>query len=313
VDPGVFNQTDPSNGGPQDNLLTWIEGDLLAGMNVGTVGSEKTLTKPITINGKTYDKGTMIGTFNSQDWWELGSTLRGSGTNSVYDYYFGYLQTDSDFYNRYAETIYPFTDAYGFAYSDRITGGRAAISWNATLANAVDTVEITILPDAPASASAGTVTVVEYHNAALGHYFITWIPDEIAKLDAATVIKGWARTGRTFKTYTTARSGTSPVCRFYIPPAAGNSHFFGRGPAECNATAANHPDFVVEDSAFMQMYLPVAGTCGANTVAIYRVYNNRPDINHRYTTDQATRDQMVARGWLAEGDGDDRVVMCAPQ
>ena len=75
----------------------------------------------------------------SQDWWSLGSTLRTTG--SVYDYYFGFLQKDSDFYNRYAETIYPFTDAYGFAYSDRITDGRAAISWNAQAPTPIDTVE----------------------------------------------------------------------------------------------------------------------------------------------------------------------------
>jgi hypothetical protein len=28
--------------------------------------------------------------------------------------------------------------------------------------------------------------------------------------------------------------------------------------------------------------------------------------------DRAARDQMVAKGWLAEGDGPDLVVMCAP-
>lgn len=28
-------------------------------------------------------------------------------------------------------------------------------------------------------------------------------------------------------------------------------------------------------------------------------------------TDRATRAAMVAKGWLAEGDGPDRVVMCA--
>jgi hypothetical protein len=309
--PAVYSQTDPSGSGPQDNVLTWIEGDLLAGMNVGTVGSEKTLAQPITLNGKTYAAGTMIGTFNSQDWWSLGSTLH--TTNSVYDYYFGFLQTDSDFYNRYAETIYPFTDAYGFAYSDRITGGRAAISWNAQLANAIDTVEITILPDAPISSSLGTVNVVEYHNASLDHYFITWRPDEIAKLDAGTVIKGWTRTGRSFKAYATAQAGTSSVCRFYIPPGSGNSHFFGRDTAECNATAAKNPGFVLEAPAFMHTFLPNQGTCAANTTPIYRVYSNSANINHRYVADSATRDQMVARGWLAEGEGSDRVVMCGPQ
>jgi len=311
-DPGAYSQTDPYNGGPQNNLLTWVEGDLLAGMNVGTVGSDKTLAQPIILNGNTYAAGTKIGTFHSQDWWSLGSTLRTTG--SVYDYYFGFLQKDSDHYNRYAETIYPFTDAYGFAYSDRISDGRVAISWNAQGANPIDTVEITILPDTVAATAApGTVQVTEYYNAPLDHYFITSAPDEVAKLDAGTEIKDWVRTGRTFKTFATPQGGTSPVCRFYIPPAAGDSHFFGRNPAECNATAANHPDFVLEAPAFMHMHVPTQGVCAPNTVPIYRLYSNRSDTGHRYVTDTATRDQMKARGWLPEGDGAESVAMCAPQ
>ena len=46
---------------------------------------------------------------------------------------------------------------------------------------------------------------------------------------------------------------------------------------------------------------------------VYRVFSNRADANHRYMTDRGVRDQMVASGWLAEGDGADLVVMCAPQ
>ena len=71
--------------------------------------------------------------------------------------------------------------------------------------------------------------VVEFYHAAFDHYFITWMPDEIAKLDAGTQIRGWTRTGYSFKTYTTPEAGTSPVCRYYIPPGLGDSHFFGRG------------------------------------------------------------------------------------
>ena len=41
------------------------------------------------------------------------------------------------------------------------------------------------------------------------------------------------------------------------------------------------------------------------------MFSNRPDANHRYMTDAAVRNQMTARGWLAEGDGPDLVVMCA--
>ena len=127
------------------------------------------------------------------------------------------------------------------------------------------------------------------------------------------MIKGWTRTGETLKTYATAQTGTSPVCRYYIPPALGDSHFFGRGTVECTATAQKNPTFVLEDPAFMQMFLPTAGVCPPNATEVYRVFDNRPDANHRYMTDKAVRDQMVAKGWLAEGDGANMVVMCAPQ
>jgi len=155
--------------------------------------------------------------------------------------------------------------------------------------------------------------VVEYYHAGLDHYFITWVPDEIAVLDAGVQIRGWVRTGRVFNGYTTVLAGASSVCRFYIPPALGDSHFFGRGPVECTATSTKNPSFVLEDASFMTMFLPAAGVCPSNTVDVYRVFSNRPDANHRYMTDKGVRDQMVAKGWLAEGDGPNLVVMCAPR
>jgi hypothetical protein len=42
------------------------------------------------------------------------------------------------------------------------------------------------------------------------------------------------------------------------------------------------------------------------------VFSNRPDANHRYMIDRITRDEMVGAGWLAEGNGPELVVMCAP-
>jgi hypothetical protein len=156
------------------------------------------------------------------------------------------------------------------------------------------------------------VTVVEYYNASQDHYFATWSADEIALLDAGTTIKGWIRTGESFKAFPTAQAGTTAVCRIYIGPVHGDSHFFGRNPKECNDTLAAHPDFTLESGAVMAMYEAVAGTCAAGTVRVYRVFSNRPDANHRYTTDAALRDAMVSRGWIAEGDGPDRVVLCSP-
>jgi N-acetylneuraminic acid mutarotase len=157
------------------------------------------------------------------------------------------------------------------------------------------------------------VLVVEYYNAVLDHYFITWVLAEQAFLDAGHTPTPWVRTGSTFNTYTSAHAGTSPVCRFYIPPAASDSHFFGRDTVECNGTGQRYPEFVLEDPQFMHLFLPVAGTCPANTTPIYRVFSNRTDANHRYMTDRTIRSQMLARGWVAEGDGPDLVVMCAPQ
>lgn len=162
------------------------------------------------------------------------------------------------------------------------------------------------------SASTGVAAAIEYYHQNLDHYFITWIADEVAKLDAGVVIKGWTRTGRSIPVYTAAQATTSPVCRYYIPPALGDSHFFGRGTVECDDTGRKNPSFVLEDAAFMHMTLPTAGVCPAGTIGVYRLFSNRPDANHRYTTDKTTRDAMVAKGWLAEGDGPDLVVMCAP-
>lgn len=169
-------------------------------------------------------------------------------------------------------------------------------------------------PYGPPPLTPPTVTVVEYYNASFDHYFISWLNDEIFRLDNGS-LPGWVRTGQTFKASDVAipALGTSPVCRFYIPPASGDSHFFGRDALECNSTAQKFAALVLEDPRFMHMLLPAAGTCPYNTTPVYRVFSNRADANHRYTTDRATRDQMVAKGWIAEGDGPDLVVMCAPQ
>ncbi len=171
---------------------------------------------------------------------------------------------------------------------------------------------VTVIDPATSPPGPATATAVEFYNTSLDHYFLTHIADEIAKLDAGTQIKGWARTGQSFSIYAAAGAGTSPVCRYYIPPGKGDSHFYGRGTAECNATGAANPSFVNEDSQFFHVVLPTLGVCPAGMQVVYRVFSARLDANHRYMVDRAIRDQMVAKGWTAEGDGADLVVMCAP-
>jgi hypothetical protein len=165
------------------------------------------------------------------------------------------------------------------------------------------------------------VTAVEFHDPARDHYFMSALAPDIDALDSAR-IAGWERTGRTFKVYPadgTAPFPLSPVCRFYIPPEHGNSHFFSAVPAECAtvlahvATDANYSGFVEETDRAFFVALPdlATGACPPGAVPVFRLYDNRADVNHRYTTDPAVKAAMVAAGWIAEGYGNDSVIMCA--
>jgi hypothetical protein len=104
-----------------------------------------------------------------------------------------------------------------------------------------------------------------------------------------------------------------PLGRFYIPPAYGDSHFFSASVAECAQVQARYPFFDYETPSAFYVYLPDAatGACAQGAIPVYRVWDNRPDTNHRYTTDPAVRGQMVARGWIPEGAGIG-VVACVP-
>jgi hypothetical protein len=127
-----------------------------------------------------------------------------------------------------------------------------------------------------------TVDVVEFYNAAQDHYFVSSLQPDIDALDSQR-FPGWARTGLTFKAYPIAAGNASPVCRFYIPAGYGDSHFFSASPTECAQTAAKFPYLVLESPDAMYEDLPdmITGACPAGDAPIYRVWDNRPDSNHR--------------------------------
>jgi hypothetical protein len=158
-----------------------------------------------------------------------------------------------------------------------------------------------------------TVPVVEFYNAAQDHYFVTAAPAEIADLDSGAHA-GWARTGLSFDAYATPASGASPVCRFYIPPALGDSHFYSASPAECAEVQTTYPAFTYESAAVFYIAVPdaVTGACPAATTPVYRLWDARADTNHRYTTSASVKAAMQAAGWVAEGYGSAQVIMCAP-
>jgi len=156
------------------------------------------------------------------------------------------------------------------------------------------------------------VSLVEYYNAAPDHYFITSLPAEIDALDRGT-LKGWTRTGQAFNAYAWATSAANAACRFYLPPGLGDSHFYSVSAQECADVARRYPAFVLETwEAFALQPSPGNGICPDGLVPVYRLWNARADTNHRYTTDPAVRDQMVARGYVVEGNGSSPVAMCAP-
>ena len=171
-------------------------------------------------------------------------------------------------------------------------------------------------------AGPATVTVIEFYNNVLDHYFMTSLANEVALLDArAPPFQDWARTQESFKGFASQAAGQSPVCRFLIPPIHGDSHFFSALPADCAfllaaaADPANNPNFsgyIEETAAAFFMVLPDGtGACPMGTVPVFRLWNQRFDSNHRYTTSTAIVAQMKARNYVQEGAPPNFAVMCA--
>ena len=165
----------------------------------------------------------------------------------------------------------------------------------------------------PTTTTAPTVDVIEFYNSSLDHYFISSLAPEIDALDSGH-FRGWVRTGHTFKGYPQPATGASPVCRFYLPPPQ-DSHFYSASTAECSVVAATYPTFVFESPDVFYISLPdtATGACPSTTVPVFRLYNNRADVNHRYTTDPQIKAQMISQGSIAEGYGPSATIMCAPR
>jgi len=166
---------------------------------------------------------------------------------------------------------------------------------------------------------------VEYYNAELDHYFLSASAPDIDALESGRS-PGWQRTGQSFYVAGTPNGYpglAEPVCRFYIPPGHGNSHFFSASRAECAEVRSKFPDYVQETDAAFYVALPdpATGECpldddfngGGRLSPLYRLWNQRlGDSNHRYTTSRIIVDEMIAKGYRPEGYGPLGVVMCVP-
>jgi subtilisin family serine protease len=169
----------------------------------------------------------------------------------------------------------------------------------------------------PGSAVAppGTVPVIEYYDASLDHYFITANPAEIAYLDIAAGSFD-PRTGELFYAWTDptlAPANAVPVCRFY---AAGliNSYYYTADSGQCQYIIKNQAStWALEYKAAFYVQLPDAtGACPANTLPVYKFFNNRADANQRHTIDLSVRRAMINRAWVPQGVGPNFVAWCTP-
>ena len=194
---------------------------------------------------------------------------------------------------------------------DALTGARKGVVVPAGSGGLTSATYVAVI--AHAAPPVAPVPVVEYYNTTFDHYFMSALPADIAALDSGA-LQGWVRTGHVFSAYGQATAGASPVCRFYLPPANGDSHFYSASPAECADVRAKFPAFVYEAADVMHVALPDAatGACPPGTVAVFRLWNNRTDSNHRYTADPTIKSAMLAKGYVAEGYGPDATIMCAP-
>jgi Repeat of unknown function (DUF5648) len=157
---------------------------------------------------------------------------------------------------------------------------------------------------------------VEYYYAAWNFYFVTTAPAELAALDGGAFGGAWKRTGQQFIVYALAGAppSSTTVFRFFstiFDPKS--SHFYTANIAEYNALV-NGVGWQLEGPVFSTPLPASDGTCPANSIPIYRMYNNGMGgaPNHRFTTDINVRATMLAAGWIPEGQGIG-VGFCSPQ
>ncbi len=163
-----------------------------------------------------------------------------------------------------------------------------------------------------------TAPVVEFYHSGLDHYFLTQDVNEIRDLDTG-VKSGWVRTGKSFRAYLPGETNghVPPAYRFYGLPSAGlDSHVYTQGGTAEAFNLLVGPvgaAWKLETYDAFEINYPnyADGSCPIGTIPVYRLWNQRVDSNHRYTTDPTIKAEMIARGYVPEGYGNDAVFFCA--
>jgi hypothetical protein len=187
----------------------------------------------------------------------------------------------------------------------------------------------------PNASNPGKAVAVEFYHAGLDDYFITSSTAEISDLDTG-VHPGWVRTGLRFLVYSDpalAPPGATSVCRFYVLPQFGNSHFYSADPSECSQVQVKFSgQWFYETPTAFYIVLPdkTSGACPAGTHPVFRFLNTANQLHHRYTAEADLRNclyyglsqsvteplycSVTAGQWMEEGYGapPNATVMCSP-
>ena len=161
--------------------------------------------------------------------------------------------------------------------------------------------------------SGGEVTMREFYNSIINHYFITADAAEINMIGAGGAGAGWELTGQGFKAWPQMRAdtfgATVPVCRFRAAfRSATISSFFTASASECDAVKRD-PGWRYLGIGFYILPIGADGTCPDGYLAVNRAYNNgfiHNDSNHRFSTSNSDMREMARNAWIVEG-----AVMCA--
>ena len=68
----------------------------------------------------------------------------------------------------------------------------------------------------------------------------------------------------------------------------------------------------ISHAAFYVLLPDANGVCAANTLPVYKFFDNRADANQRHTIDLSVRRAMINRAWVPQGVGPNFVAWCTP-
>jgi hypothetical protein len=308
---------------PQSKALSRIRTRLLAfafGVLISTLAGSALADVGCILSGGPYEAGLPVQVIASnidEYSWSPYTILWGDGTTTSGNAPGQKSPPSGEFFYRHYVSV-------SHIYSAAASGISIAVQLNGESCNtqtfdvlAGSTSPVPQLLPKPASLPQ-TVAAVEYYHAGWDMYFVTALPDEIAALDGGAFGGVWTRTGQQFNVYALegAPASSSTVSRFFgtmFDPKS--SHVYTANEAEYDALVSGAiAGWQLEGPVFSAPLPAHNGKCPAGTIPVYRLYNNGMGgaPNHRLITDANEFAQMLADGWIPEGQGIG-LGFCSPQ